>query len=249
MTALIGVTTYSAGEKHFSNPAFESHFASPAPYVEAIRGAGGAAVLLPTGEADIARWLSVLDGVVLSGGADICPSHYGGDTSHAQLGPICPDRDHAEIALTHAVLEHGRLPVLFICRGMQILNVALGGTLHEHIEDLGQGDIHRCPQDFWARQAVTLKQQTKLSRAMGCTEVTTMSGHHQGIKTLGKGLRVLATAQDGIVEAVEVENHPFALAVQWHPEASAADDPAQQKLFNALVYAAEDMRSNHAHGA
>lgn len=248
MTPLIGVTTYGAGEKQVANPAFDRHFASPAPYVDAIRRAGGSAVLLPTGAGDIARWLSVLDGVVLSGGADICPSRYGGDATHTQLGPVCAARDSAEIELTHALLRNGRLPVLCICRGMQILNVALGGTLHEHIEDLGQGDIHRCPQNFWARQTVTLDPHTTLSRVMGCADITTMSGHHQGIRTLGQGLRVLATAQDGIVEAIEVENHPFALGVQWHPEASAADDPAQQNLFNALVSAAADLRSNSASG-
>ncbi len=243
MKPLIGVTTYGAGEKTVINPAFDHHFATPTLYVDAIRRAGGSAVLLPTGESDIQSWLSVLDGIVLSGGADICPSRYGGDTSHTELGPVCLDRDSAEIKITHALLEHGNLPVLFICRGIQILNVALGGTLHEHIEDLGKGDIHRCPENYWEKQPVDLDAQTTLARAMGQRTVTTMSGHHQGIKTLGKGLRVLARAKDDIIEAVEVEGHPFALAVQWHPEASAAEDPTQQNLFNALIVAATAGRS------
>lgn len=238
MKPLIGVSTYGPVEKKVINPAFEQHYAVPVPYIDAIRQAGGAAVLLPPGEDDIDRWLSVLDGIILSGGADVCPSRYGGNSAHPQLGSVQPDRDSAEIALVHAILRQGTLPALFICRGIQILNVALGGSLHEHLAPREEGGVHHCPVDFWVKQPVTLDGDTALSRATKATSVTTMSGHHQGIKKLGKGLRVLATAEDGIVEAVEVEGHPFALGVQWHPEASAADDPAQQNLFDALVAAA-----------
>lgn len=238
MKPLIGITTYGRHEKKVINPAFDHHFATPVQYVDAIRRAGGAAVLLPPGEEDIDSWLSILDGVVLSGGADICPKAYGGNPEHPELGPVHPDRDTAEIALTHALLRHGAMPVLFICRGLQILNVALQGTLHEHIEDLGKGDIHRCPAEFWAKQPVSVDADTSLSRSVGQKSIVTMSGHHQGLKRLAEGLRVIATAEDGIIEAVEVEGHPFALAVQWHPEASAGSDPDQQRIFDALIGAA-----------
>ncbi len=238
MKPLIGITTYGAGEKTVINPAFDVHFATPALYVDAIRRAGGAAALLPTGEDDIDPWLSTLDGVVMSGGADICPSRYDGDTTHPSVGPVCPARDRAEIALTRALLKHGKIPVLFVCRGMQILNVTQGGTLHEHITDLGKGDIHRDEVAYWAKQPVELDEHSVLARAAGQNRVTTMSGHHQGVKTVGKGLRVLAKAEDGIVEAMEVEGHSFALAVQWHPEASAAEDQSQQNIFDAFIAAA-----------
>ncbi len=238
MKPVIGITTYDRNEKPVINQAFDQHFASPALYTDAIRRAGGVPVLLPTGEEFPERWLSALDGIVLTGGADICPSHYSGNTDHPAMGAVHQMRDTAEIALTRDLLAHGALPALFICRGMQVLNVTLGGALYEDLGDIGTGDIHKSPETYWVRQPVDVTSGSQLDLIVKKSSLTTMSGHHQGIKTLGQKLSIAAVASDGIVEAVEVNGHPFALGVQWHPEASAATDPDQQAIFDAFVIAA-----------
>lgn len=235
MLPLIGITTYGRGEKNVANIAFADHYCTPALYVDAIRRAGGAAVLLPTEGPQPARLLVALDGIVFSGGADIEPNEYGGNPAHPKLGDTHSQRDKAELTLMRAALRENDIPLLFICRGMQLLNVAQGGTLHEDIEDLGNGDIHRCKTDFWARQPVEVVAGTRLHAAVQKHSVLTMSGHHQGIRELGTDLTVSARAQDGIIEAIEHDTHPFAVGVQWHPEASAASDTDQQRLFDAFV--------------
>lgn len=235
MLPLIGITTYGRGEKNVSNIAFADHFCTPALYVDAIRRAGGTAVLLPTEEPHPARLLAALDGIVFSGGADIEPSEYGGNAEHPQLGDTHSQRDKAELTLMRAALRDNGIPLLFICRGMQLLNVAQGGTLYEHIEDLGNGDIHRCKTNFWARQPVEVVAGSRLHAAIQKSSVLTMSGHHQGLREVGANLTVSAVAEDGIIEAVEHDTHPFAIGVQWRPEASAASDADQQRLFDAFV--------------
>lgn len=244
MTPLIGITTYDRGEVATQSPAYDQHFCTPAPYVDAVRRAGGAAVLLPVGETDIQVWLSRLDGIVFTGGADLDPRLYGGRLDHPLVGPHYPQRDGSDMAFARAALALGHLPLLFVCRGMQMLNLLQGGTLHEHIADLGQGDIHRGEAgQLWVRQPVAVHEGSLLHRAVGKTEITTISGHHQGVKALGGGLRVSSVAADGIVEAIECEGHPFALGVQWHPEISAATDPDQQRIFEALIAAARGLRA------
>lgn len=249
MKPIIGITTYGRREKKVLNPAFDDHYALPSHYVDAVRRAGGIAALLPPEESDFEALVSKLDGIILSGGGDVDPELYGGDPDHPMIGPINQDRDTSEIDLTRFLLDRGNIPVLFICRGMQVLNVALGGSLHEHIEDLGRGDIHRCPENFWALQSVTVSKQTLLHHIVGKDEVRTMSGHHQGVDRLGSNLITAALAEDGIVEAVQVAGHPFALAVQWHPEASAGADPDQQKLFDSLIDAARVSAEGHGAGS
>lgn len=238
MIPLIGVATYGRYEKEVNNPAFKEHFCAPALYVDAIRRAGGSVVLLPPGETDFDPWLNALDGVILSGGADVSPDLYGGNSDHPELTQTFLDRDRSELNLTAALLQRQEIPCLFICRGIQVLNVALGGSLVEHIADNGQPDIHRTPGTFWAEQPVDVLGDTLLSRAVGKSSILTMSGHHQGIRRLGSDLIVSATAADGLVEAVEVRGHTFKLGVQWHPEASAATDPDQQAIFSSFVGAA-----------
>jgi putative glutamine amidotransferase len=235
MLPLIGITTYGRAEKLVSNVAFADHFCTPALYVDAMRRAGAAVVLLPTEELDPSRLLAALDGIVFAGGADIEPGEYGGNSKHPELGVTHSQRDRTELALLQAALQHHDIPLLFICRGMQLLNVAQGGTLHEHIVDLGKGDIHRCKTHFWAKQSVDILKGTRLHSAIQRSSVLTMSGHHQGIRELGADLTISAIAEDGIVEAVEHNAHPFAVGVQWHPEASAASDADQQRLFDAFV--------------
>lgn len=235
MLPLIGITTYGRGEKTVANVAFADHYCTPALYVDAVRRAGATAVLLPTEEPHPARLLAALDGIVFSGGADIEPNEYGGNPAHPKLGGTHSQRDKAELTLMRAALRDNDIPLLFICRGMQLLNVAQGGTLHEDIEDLGNGDIHRCKTDFWAKQPVEVVEGTRLHSAVRKPSVLTMSGHHQGVRELGADLTVSALAEDGIIEAIEHNTHPFAVGVQWHPEASAASDADQQKLFDAFV--------------
>lgn len=238
MTPLIGIATYGRSEKEVNNPAFKEHFCAPALYVDAIRRAGGSVVLLPPGETSYDSWLNALDGVILSGGADVSPDLYGGNSNHPELTQTFPDRDQSELNLTIALLQRKDIPCLFICRGLQILNVALGGSLVEHIADNGQPDIHRTPGTFWAEQPVEVYGDTLLSKAVGKSSILTISGHHQGIRNLGSDLVVSAIAEDGLVEAVEVKDHRFKIGVQWHPEASALFDPDQQAIFNSFVRAA-----------
>lgn len=232
---VIGITTYGRVDKRVDNPLFDEHFASPAPYVDAVRRAGGVPVLLPPGQGEAADWLALADGFILTGGADIHPEHYGGDPDHPDLLPHSPDRDGCEMTLTRALLDDGVKPALFICRGLQVLNVALGGTLHAHIPDIRGDDIHRGDDGGWTAQRVDVTPGSGLADAMQATQVTPWSGHHQAVELVADGLTATATAPDGIVEGLEVAGHPFALAVQWHPEATAHQDPTQQNLFNALV--------------
>lgn len=237
MRPVIGITTYGRADKRVDNPLFDEHFASPAPYTDAVRRAGGVPVLLPPGTDEVGEWLHLADGFILTGGADIHPDHYGGDIAHPDLLPTSADRDGAEMAFTRALLAHGAKPALFICRGLQVLNVALGGTLHAHIPDIRGDDIHRGDDGGWTLQGVDVTPGSGLAAAMQATRVDTYSGHHQAVDRVADGLHVTATAPDGIVEGLEVAGHPFALAVQWHPEVSAHSDATQQTLFNSLVAA------------
>ena len=126
--------------------------------------------------------------------------------------------------------------MLAVCRGMQILNVVLGGTLHPHIPDVvGEDVVHRADPPGFIPHRVEVDEGSLISVTMGATEVNIASWHHQGIELLGAGLDVVARAPDGVIEAVELDGHPFLEAIQWHPEETAASDPTQQALFDALV--------------
>lgn len=239
MTApVIGITTYGRNEVKVPSEADDQFFAIPAAYVDAVRRAGGVAILLPPGEDQWDAWLDVVDGVIFAGGADIDPSLYAGDADHPKLGKLAADRDTTEFALLHDLLAQKETPVLLICRGFQVLNVLSGGTLHEHIADAHPENIHQGTTNIWTLQAVDVEPASKLESIVGRKIVKGMSGHHQGIKTTGEGLIVSATAADGIVEALEVGDHPFCLAVQWHPEMTADVDESQQHIFDALIAAA-----------
>jgi putative glutamine amidotransferase len=239
MKPIIAVTTYGRYEKDLANPWYKLHFSLPALYVDAVRRAGGVPLLLPPGETDVAAVLATVDGLLVTGGVDIHPAQYGGDSQHPQLTHFDTERDALELALVQEVIGNGRpLPTLCICRGMQVLNVALGGTLHEHVADLHPHDIHRGDDGGWTVQEVNIIPTSLLAEVMQATTVATYSGHHQAVKGLGTGLRVVATAVDGITEAVEHPDMPWLLGVQWHPEITAADDATQQQLFDELVQAA-----------
>ncbi len=236
---VIGILTYGRGDVAVENFLYDDYYASPSQYVDAVRRAGGLPVLLPPNEADLSDWIALVDGFVFTGGTDIDPTLYGGDPSHPNLLKVSRERDDTEMELIRRVMEDGAIPALFICRGMQLLNVFYGGDLHEHIPDVQNPDIHRGDDGFWTVQPVDVDRGSKLFEVMGTDHVKTYSGHHQGVKTVADGLVVSALAPDGIVEGLEVAGHPYSLAVQWHPEVSAADDPSQQKLFDGLVGAAQ----------
>lgn len=239
---VIGITTSGRSEGYVTSKHYDEYFSTPAPYVDAVRRAGGIPLLIPPGGDDWNTILSLLDGVIITGGTDIDPSEYQGNTANIHLHPADKERDNAELAIARHLIDEKQTPVLAICRGIQVVNVAAGGTLHEHILDIRETDIHRSPEGVWAMQAVSVEPDSLAAQVMGTTDVNTTSGHHQALKEVGNGLRVVATAPDGIIEAVEMPDHPWLLAVQWHPEVTARDDDTQQALFDALVKKASERK-------
>ncbi len=235
---VIGILSYGRNDVAVDNFLYDEYYASPAQYIDAVRRAGGMAVILPQGESDLRGWLTLVDGFVFTGGTDIDPALYGGNLAHPNLLKVSTERDSTEMGLIKAVLDDGTIPALFICRGMQLLNVALGGDLHMHLPDVKDPDIHRGPDGGWTVQPVDVDTSSKVFAVMQSDHVKTYSGHHQAVNTVAAGLTVAATAPDGIVEALEIASHPFCLAVQWHPEVSAAQDASQQNLFDGLIAAA-----------
>jgi putative glutamine amidotransferase len=214
-------------------------------YVTAVQEAGGMAVLIPPDPElveDPDEVLDRLDGLVLAGGADVDPSAYGADPHPATKNTV-PERDATEIALARRALER-ELPVLGICRGMQVMNVAQGGTLCQHLPELfGHEDHRRVPGSFdGADHDVRLAGGSLAARAAGEETHETKSHHHQGIDELGEGFEITGwSALDDLPEAIEVPGHRFALGVQWHPE---ADETSQ--VIAALVDAARAYRSTLA---
>jgi putative glutamine amidotransferase len=176
-----------------------------------------------------------LDGFILSGGGDIDPSLYGG-LSHPEIYGVDLERDQSEIALVKQAADSG-LPLFGICRGIQVMNVALGGTLMAHLPDrVGAAVLHRHPEKKEVCHAVRLATDSFLIQKIGTEQLEIVSYHHQAIDRLAASLKGVGHAPDGIVEAVEMPNHPFFIGVQWHPELS--ESPLQQKLFDAFVSAA-----------
>jgi len=226
---LIGISAYSEQARwgRWDLPAS----LLPQNYVDQVAAAGGAPVLLPP-VPGVEAAVSRLDGLILSGGPDIEPARYGERT-----GPLTtvmrPGRDAAELALLNAALEAG-VPVLGICRGMQLINVALGGTLIQHLPDVVGHEEHSPTPGSMGTHQVTVEPSwsgSRLARILGAGTHIVPTHHHQGTGRLGDGLAATAWAEDGTVEAIELDA-PFVLGVQWHPE--AGDDPA---LFLALVEA------------
>ena len=228
---LIGITTYARDK--------ENEFHLPAEYVEAIERANGSPVLIPHGRLGARHWIDRCDGLILAGGGDLDPELYGGE-SHESIYMVDGERDRSETALILEALRQ-ELPVLAICRGIQVLNVALGGSLYPHLPDIvGDTIKHRLPPRLPTPHPVTVRPGTLLSDVLSCPDCSPVSWHHQAIQTPADSLEVVAHAPDGTIEAVEMPLHPWLIGVQWHPELSAAQDPAQQSLFDRLVEAACD---------
>ncbi len=215
----------------------------PKVYFDAVNKAGGIAVLLPpqpVDEAIAGRILDGLDGLIITGGKDVDPARYG-QAPHPTTDEPRLDRDAWEDELLTAALERG-LPFLGICRGAQLLNVARGGTLIQHLPDVIGSDRYNLGGGVFNQNPVAIDAGSVVSDLVG-NELTVKSYHHQAIDTLGDGLVVTARSDDGIIQAVEVEGAPFAVAVQWHPEEDAAEDA---RLFAGLVDAARSYRKQDA---
>jgi gamma-glutamyl-gamma-aminobutyrate hydrolase PuuD len=229
---LIGITSYvqEASWGHWRLPAA----LLPLSYVTSVAEAGGRPLLIPPFADGIDETLDAIDGLVLSGGADIDPSAYGADT-HAETTITHPQRDEAELALLRAALERD-LPVLAICRGMQMLNVAHGGDLHQHLPERVGHEGHRETPGVFSEHEVRVDPASRVGRAVGPhTEVK--SHHHQGVDRVGESLAAVGWAEDGEVEAIEDPTRRFAVGVLWHPE--EGDD---KRLFESLVEEARAYR-------
>ena len=209
----------------------------PVPYVERARAAGARTAILAPGEpGSPAEILEPFDALLLVGGGDVDPARYGAEAGDAVYG-VEPDRDTFEIDLLLEAV-HAGLPTLCICRGMQVLNVALGGTLHQHLPGMPGLLAHGVPvDDTESLHDVEVEDGTLLRAATGAGSLACSSHHHQGVDRVGDGLRVSARSADGLVEALEPVDGGagWTVAVQWHPEDTAAHDPAQQGLFDELV--------------
>jgi putative glutamine amidotransferase len=241
MKPLIGVTTSEVRRSdkstdHGEPPQREMTLGLA--YLRAVELAGGLPVVLPPlGAEAIAPLLDRLDGICLSGGPDLHPGGYHHDP-HPELGPVWPWLDQFEIELARAA-DARALPVLGICRGAQALNVARGGTLHQHLPEVTDGSIaHR--QAAPARRSthdVTVLRGSALATVLGGDTAAVNSFHHQAVDALGDGLVAVAHAPDGIVEAIEATDRPHVRGVQWHAE-TLIDHPAHLSLFAGLVEAA-----------
>jgi putative glutamine amidotransferase len=209
----------------------------PAVYFEAVQRAGGIPVLLPPQPADaeaVSRVLDGVDGLIVTGGADVDPARYGQDAAPETDKPHL-ERDAWEDALLTAAIER-ELPFLGICRGMQVLNVNRGGSLHQHVPDVVGDDRFRIGNGQFATNEVVTEPGSELDALVGA-KLPVKSYHHQAVDAVGEGLRVTARTGDGIVQAVELDGVPFGVAVQWHPEEDAAEDV---RLFAGLVDAAKE---------
>jgi gamma-glutamyl-gamma-aminobutyrate hydrolase PuuD len=225
VTPLIGITAY--GEEAAYGVWKHEAVLLPRTYPDAVLAAGGLPVLLAP-RAEAAAAVDRLDGVVLAGGPDVEPARYGA-APHPRTGAPRTERDAAELAILARALDLGR-PVLAVCRGLQVLNIALGGTLVQHVpESVGHAGHNPRPGVF-GRTVIALDSGSRVHAALG-RSVTGQCHHHQAIARLAEGLVVTGRAGDGTVEAVELAGHPFVVGVQWHPE---QDDP---RLFAALVAA------------
>jgi gamma-glutamyl-gamma-aminobutyrate hydrolase PuuD len=207
--------------------------ALPYRYVEAVLRAGGQPVIVNDAR-DPKAFMARVDALILTGGPDVDPGRYG-ETPHSSTYGVDRADDDFECAMAEAATVRS-IPTLAICRGIQILNVARGGTLHQHIADDPGVPAHGQPGVAGGalQHQVTLDPDSLVADVMGATTITASCHHHQAIAKLGDGLRVVGRAHDKIVEALELDG-TFLLAVQWHPEDTADTDPAQQRLFDALV--------------
>jgi len=227
---IIGITT--------SGHAQTSSYCLPSSYAAAVKAAAGIPVLIPPSEPEASEIiLQRIDGLIFSGGGDIDPAMYNG-VMHPTIYNIDLERDRAEIALAQAALASD-IPILGICRGLEVLAVATGGTLIPHLPDeYGEIVTHRAEELLSIQHGVDLNSESRLAQEIiGTTKVDVVSWHHQAVRTVSSEWRVTGWATDGVIEALEHKYHPWAIAVQWHPELSSSVDPLQHRIFQSFITA------------
>ena len=232
---LIGITTYV-------EPASWGHWQLdaaliPYDYVRGVERAGGRALLVPPSTDAVEETLDALDGLLLSGGADVDPDSYGAN-AHPETNGTRPERDAGELALLQAALARD-MPVLAVCRGFQIMNVARGGDLVQHLPDSVGHEEHRAVKGVFSEHDVRIEGDSRLGSVLD-GRAPVKSHHHQGVGQVGDGLREVAWADDGTIEGLEDPDRRFALGVLWHPEAGE-----DARLFEALVAEARSYRAEH----
>lgn len=230
---VIGITTYVARARW--GPWDQPAALVPLAYVEAVLAVGGLPVLLPPSAAGLTERVTLCDALILCGGPDLDPALYGAPRSD-RTRHLSPERDRPELGLVAAALERD-LPILGICRGMQVLNVARGGSLIQHLPDLVGHDGHATRPGAFDRHPVQIAPDSLVGRVLGPSAVV-HSGHHQGIGRLGAGVTACAWAPDGTVEALQIDGAGFAVGVLWHPEQGC-----DRRLLAALVAAGGGARS------
>jgi putative glutamine amidotransferase len=236
---IIGCTTR---RKRFRKKRPIDAYGLNASYIKAITAAGGIPLLIPLGlsDEDMQAIFNRIDGILLPGGGDVEPGNYNGQ-KNKRLRGVDPTRDRTEIFMTRAAVNQ-RKPIFAICRGIQVMNVALGGTLWEDIKSLMPDTLeHDLPAHMPGNHLsheVSLVTGSDVAAQMGKTTSWVNSMHHQAIRNIAKELEVTASAPDDVIEAAEVPGHPFAIGVQWHPEVLIGDDPAMLDLFKGFVKAA-----------
>lgn len=235
MPPIIGITVNRSTDSHGQEIASVTQA-----YLDAVVQAGGVPTLIPAslGDGGGQALYQRLDGILFSGGGDIAVEYSGGQ-EHPQVSGVEPLRDTLELSLLRAAVADGK-PILGICRGCQLLNVGLGGTLYTHIADQLLGALkHDMPSNkrTFLAHTVMIEAETGLGAILGEPVLSVNSHHHQGLDAIGSGLRVAGRAPDGLVEAIEISGHPFGLAVQWHPE-WLTNQPSMRNLFSRFVMAA-----------
>jgi putative glutamine amidotransferase len=227
---LIAIPTYHLGAGRVGN--WEGAYALPEPYVVALRAAGARTALVPPSQpVEPEEVLAPFDGLLLAGGGDIEPARYGAADHPDQYGTD-PDRDELELELARAAVRLGT-PTLGICRGVQLLNVAFGGTLVQHLPER-DGLVEHRNDTKQALHGLRVQPGSRLAEAIGQVEAEGLSHHHQGLDRLGEGFRPVAWAPDGLVEGIE-RDQGWTVGVLWHPESTAATDPVQHRLLRAFV--------------
>jgi putative glutamine amidotransferase len=231
---LVGVTTYV-------EPASWGHWELeaaliPYDYVRALERAGARVLLVPPDPEGVEETLDALDGILFSGGNDLDPQSYGAE-AHTETGGTKPERDRGELALLEGALARD-MPMLAVCRGLQVLNVLRGGDLDQHLPDSVGSEVHREVRGRFSDHGVKIDESSRLGSLLG-GRAPVKSHHHQGVGRVGSGLRESAWAEDGTVEALEDPGKRFAVGVLWHPEAGE-----DQKLFAALVAEARAYRES-----
>ena len=233
---VVGITTYVEPAK-WGAWSLEAALI-PFAYVQAVERAGARPLLVPPSDGGVEETLDALDGLLLSGGADLDPTLYGADP-HPETTGLRPERDRAELALLEGALARD-MPVLAVCRGVQVLNVARGGDLVQHLPEVVGDARHRETAGVFSEHPVRIEDDSKLGALLG-DSAPVMSSHHQGVGAVGRGLREVAWADDGTIEALEDPEQRFAVGVLWHPEAGE-----DMKLFEALVAEARAYREQRA---